>query len=652
MIAPMEKLVVAGPKRVAQDILRELQRVAVVHLDPLADEELMQYRLSRAEEDQLRRWDHLSASAEFTLHQLGLGHDRFVKSFDGPLEEAETRLGPWMHRADVLDGEREALRQELAVIDQYLNISTAFAGMTYGLDGSRWLMVLPFVSEEAEVLGLLRETLEQELGDRFVLATKAVDKRTAVVVVVRRKEADQARGLLARHGLAELPKPAAYEGLDLKETAETMARRIRLAPEELTGVEEGLNRLREEASSGLVSIWIRAKDEAARLTAMRDMAAGRYGFALFGWVPVKLKGRVEEGLARFRDEVVYTFEPADEHHEAVKVPVTLDNPSWARPFELLISFLNTPRYGSYDPTWVIASFFPFWFGMVVGDMGYGLLFVMLARFLAGFVRRGEPLVVDFFGMRLAPETVEQVVRILNPMIFWTFVFGFLYGEFFGNLLEHLGLFGGGGYSGFIPILIPRTDTATTANSLILVTIVFGILQVLHGFYIKAAQAVKHGDRTHFWEAAGYLGGVSALVLFAYAFMTGGYPVWLLVPILMGAVLFVLGAVLAKMPLMVAELPTQGGHILSYIRIYAVGLASAILANLATDLGFSLGRHLGLLGLAVGLLVGLLVHGLLVILLTLGHVLQPIRLIWVEFFTKFDFYTISGRRYRPFKSVRG
>lgn len=106
--------------------------------------------------------------------------------------------------------------------------------------------------------------------------------------------------------------------------------------------------------------------------------------------------------------------------------------------------------------------------------------------------------------------------------------------------------------------------------------------------------------------------------------------------------------------MIAELPTQGGHILSYIRIYAVGLASAILAGLATDLGYSLYRLLGVAGLVLGVLAGLLmglfIHVLLVVLLTVSHILQPIRLIWVEFFTKFDFYKVRGRPYRPFKSV--
>jgi len=88
----------------------------------------------------------------------------------------------------------------------------------------------------------------------------------------------------------------------------------------------------------------------------------------------------------------------------------------------------------------------------------------------------------------------------------------------------------------------------------------------------------------------------------------------------------------------------------------VGLASAILADLATNMGFALYHQLGSAGLVIGVLVGLMlslvIHALLVVLLTVGHVLQPIRLIWVEFFTKFDFYTVSGRPFRPFSTIGG
>jgi V/A-type H+-transporting ATPase subunit I len=58
------------------------------------------------------------------------------------------------------------------------------------------------------------------------------------------------------------------------------------------------------------------------------------------------------------------------------------------------------------------------------------------------------------------------------------------------------------------------------------------------------------------------------------------------------------------------------------------------------------------GFIIGLLLGLLIHSFLIVLLTLNHVLQPIRLIWVEFFTKFDFYILSGKPYRPFKMHGG
>ncbi|MBN4688454.1 V-type ATPase 116kDa subunit family protein, partial [Escherichia coli] len=126
---------------------------------------------------------------------------------------------------------------------------------------------------------------------------------------------------------------------------------------------------------------------------------------LLGYVPVKAKGRVEEALARHKDQVIYAFEPVDEHHEADRVPVALDNPPWVKPFELLVSFLNTPKYGSLDPTPVVPIFFPFWFGMIVGDIGYALLFLLLGRWLSGFVKRNEPLVIDLFALRLKPAVI-------------------------------------------------------------------------------------------------------------------------------------------------------------------------------------------------------------------------------------------------------
>ncbi|MFA4902446.1 MAG: hypothetical protein WC600_06835 [Desulfobaccales bacterium] len=656
MIARMEKIFIVGPKRLAPEILFMLQQAGVVQVDSLPRDQLGAYQLEPGEEKRLRRWDAVATSTDHTSGLLGLEFGAAVEPFLGDLEEAEAIASSCEQRAASLVETRERLRDELQLIGQYQEVLEHLAAAMQGLDGSSRLAVIPFIVERTEDLAALEQELSPALDDRFLLTERPVGNLIVAVIVTLKRDAEVARGILAHAGLHELPRLGEYARMGFRTMAARLTARSRLAPKELAGVEEELRHLRQEAGQELRSIWSQATDETNRLHTLRAMASGRYGFALFGWTPVSQKTGVIELLNRQCDRILYTFEPAEEHHEPSLIPVLLENPAWVKPFEALITFLNTPRYDSWDPTWITATLLPLWVGMIMGDVGYGLVFIGVAWYLSRFVRRNQVLKVEFFKMRLAPETVAQVVRIMKPMIVWTILWGCVYGECFGNLFHRLGVFGTAHHPGLIPTLIRRTDTAATATLLILVSIGFGIIQVLHGFVLKAQLSRRHGEKKPFWEASGYFGGVFALMLFGYAFMTEGYPRWLLIAMFAGAALFVFGMILAKMPLMIAELPTQGGHILSYIRLYAVGMASAILADLATDIGFAfypMGGIAGVfMGIVIGLGLGLLIHALLLILLTISHVVQPIRLIWVEFFTKFDFYTLSGRPYRPFKVQGG
>jgi V/A-type H+-transporting ATPase subunit I len=349
----------------------------------------------------------------------------------------------------------------------------------------------------------------------------------AAVIIVLKRDVEDAKGILSHQGLGELPRPEKYARMSLKAMARQLSERSRRVPGALAESEEEMRRYLAEKGTMLQGLWTRSKDESARLAALRQMASARYGFVLFGWVPVNLKQSVAAELQRFDSRICYVFEPADVRQEAGQVPVLLENADWVKPFEPLISFLNTPRYGSWDPTWVVAVFFPLWFGMIVGDIGYAAVFAGAAWYLYGYVRRSRALTVDFFKLRLAPDQVVQVVRALKPMILWTFIWGLLYGECFGDFLLQLGVFGTARQPGWIPIMIPRTDTVATANGLILFSIGFGVYQVLYGFYRKAARTHRDAEAMHFWEALGYLGGVAALVLFAYAkyFIGGWSPQW-------------------------------------------------------------------------------------------------------------------------------
>ncbi len=651
MIAPMEKLVVAGPKRLARELLAELQRAGVVEIDPLRTEELAAYALSPEEKEALRGWEELAASADQTLRLLGLAVEP-GKPATGSRAEVAALLQPLAQKAAVLAADRDRLEEELDFLKLYQKPVTALAELVQGLDQSRWLAVIPLFLEKEELLAKLEAALEEVLPERYVLAASAADGVFATALVVLKGDAEAAHAALGRLGLAAFKPPGRYAELSLEEAKLKMAERARLAPSELESVRQGLAELAKAAGGKLKGIWTRAKDEVARLRHLEELASGRFSFGLFGWVPVAKKPKVEEALERLRERVVYAFEPVDEHHEAERVPVTLENPPWVKPFELLVTFLNTPKYGTWDPSWTIAAFFPFWFGMIVGDFGYALLFWLLLRFLAGYAERKEPLVLDFFGMTLSPELLGQSVRILRPMVVWTVVFGLLYGEFFGDFLERLGVFYVPGHEGggWIPILIPRT-LASTATSLILITILFGLALVLYGLYIRAWLGYKHRHMRHFWEAVGYFAGLVALAIFSWVFLAKIASPLLTFLIVLGFAVLLVAVFMARMPLMLAELPTQGGHILSYVRIYAVGVSGAIMANLSTDLGFAIAGKLGLIGVLIGLVVGLAVHGLVLTLTIIGHALQPVRLLWVEFFTKFGFYDESGRPYRPFKSVR-
>jgi V/A-type H+-transporting ATPase subunit I len=653
MIAPMEKLFLVGPRRLASEILLRLQQVGVVQIETLRSDEIAGYQLSSEEKGRLRRWDEVALSADHSLRLLGLETDSSLEPLQGELDEVESVVLPLERRAAALVERKDQLEEELDLIDRYYEVATLLAELAQGLDESKRLAVLPFLLDKGEAISRLEKELGSILEDRFILSKRSVNGRLAVVLVVLKREAQKARAILSRLGLSELPRMGKYAEMNLRTMATLLAGRLKVVPEELARAEEELTRLAGEAAETVKGVHNRAKNEVMRVRVLNEMVSGRYGFGLFGWVPVRLENRVRQVMASFDRRAIFTLEPA-QHHEFEHVPVLLENPGWITPFESLISFLSTPRYDSWDPTWVVAVFFPLWFGMIVGDMGYGLAFAAVYEYLARYAKRNQRLVLDFFKLRIPPEGVARIVAVLAPMTGWTLVWGFLYGEFFGNFFQRLGIFGTAQQPGLVRILIPRTDTVATANGLILVSIGFGVCQVLHGFFLKMSRTHRWGERKHFWEASGYFGGVAALVLFSYAFMTGTYRLWLIIPVALGAAVFLAGMVIARMPLMIAELPTQGGHILSYIRIYAVGLASAILANLTTDIGFTLYHLLGVAGfiaaVAVGVLMALLIHAVLLALLTVSHVLQPIRLIWVEFFTKFDFYTVSGRPYRPFKSI--
>ena len=364
-------------------------------------------------------------------------------------------------------------------------------------------------------------------------------------------------------------------------------------------------------------------DELERLDAVERLGATRRAFVAECWVP-------RDELARLRREIASRLGAAVLVEDLVtsprdpEAPLLMHNSRLARPFEPLARFLELPRPGSVDPTLLLALFFPLMFGAMVGDVGYGVLLLALA-FL---VRRSAA---------ARTPALAGVTRILQLGAAWAIVFGVLFGELFGDLGSRL--FGGDW------ALWRYRPAAEALEPLLLFAVAIGAAHVVLGLGLGAWQSVRFGEHRELIDKLG-----SLLVLGGLFGIAGGavdhLPAAALTPSVAAAVV---GLVLVMSPhgalgLITGPLALLGtlGNVLSYLRLAAVGLASAHLAGVANELG-TVGP------IWMGVLVAAFFHALNLALALFSPTIQGLRLHYVEFFG--TFLVGGGRAFTPFGQPR-
>jgi V/A-type H+-transporting ATPase subunit I len=294
----------------------------------------------------------------------------------------------------------------------------------------------------------------------------------------------------------------------------------------------------------------------------------------------------------------------------------------ARPFEPLVRFLDLPRAGSFDPTLLMALFLPLMFGVMVGDVGYGVVMLALAlvarRSLAG---RGSAL--------------AAVTWVLAAGAVWSIVFGALFGELFGDLGTRL----------FGDWALWQDRLAEDALvPLLLFAVAIGAAHVVLGLVLGAWQSARFRERPELLDKLGsllVLGGLFGLAGWAADQLSSGA----LTPSVAAGVV---GLVLVMAPggalgLITGPLALLGrvGNVLSYLRLAAVGLASAHLASVANELA-TVGP------IWMGIVVAAFFHALNLALASFSPMIQALRLHYVEFFG--TFLIGGGRAFTPFGHV--
>ena len=365
-------------------------------------------------------------------------------------------------------------------------------------------------------------------------------------------------------------------------------------------------------------------------------------------------------------------------------PVIQDNPGPVKPFEALVEVINRPRYSELDPTVFLFLTFPLFFGLMIGDLGYGILYVALGYYLyTGF----DSEVIRSLGG----------VGILSGI--FTIIFGVLYGEVFGlHILgevvweQGLGMKGSPLHKGLQPGYIDY------AFFWLVMSVLFGLAHLTIGYVLDFYEKLDHGLGHAVGESGSWLmmmGGVWVWVFSDAAagskpeFLVGQASVFNGNPIALGftgfpaivgwvgvAVFFVGLVLLAYTEVIEAvEALNVLVNVLSYTRLTAVLLAKAGMAFVVNLLvlgayqsedgeyhfifmeggevhgevlfpGMVNGSGVELVvGALAGIVILVLGHGLVLVLGITSAGLQAVRLEYVEFFSKF--YEGGGDEYEPF-----
>ena len=360
-----------------------------------------------------------------------------------------------------------------------------------------------------------------------------------------------------------------------------------------------------------------------------------------GWVPVENDAEVRKML----DEsgVYYEIRPAEKEDNA---PIKLKNGKISRAFEMLTKMYGMPDYGEFDPTPLLAPFYALFFGMCVGDAGYGLLLVLLGLYLK----------------KKLSKSMAGMMNLLITLGVATTIVGAVFNTFFGVSLTSLDL-----PHWMDSLIISGKWDGTAYDKTMVIALLVGMFHICFALTVKAiGSTVRYGFKNvlsdwGWWLLVGgsvvvatlnYLGVIDMEVSKMAFIGIGGVSaigIYLLNNIRRNIFVNV-GAGLWDTYNMATGLM---GDLLSYLRLYALGLAGGMLGGVFNTLGMQLRDTMGdfLFGIPGWICFGLIFvagHGLNIALSCLSGYVHSIRLTFVEYF-KNSGYDGKGTEYKPFSS---
>ena len=622
----MIPLEIVGLKSDLQVVLHGLRDVGCMHIDELSESPEVSARPLTLDREALRHQEEMGfllARIDGLLDTLGIARQAGLRPQEkGELDEARTGVDTLMTKVQGLTAHRDKLQAEMASLPRYeatLKKLLPIIPPSARQPGFGTIGILVSRTHIGVLDSVGKRVLDLTKGQADVLASDIDASTRAMLIVFPSEFAAAIEALLGHEDVSRLRLPAELGEGPPDVVLAALNRRLVSIPQELKTIEQELAELATEWRDRLLVWGAMLRDEIDANSVLSRFGETDMSFVLVGWVPSKDLKRTKEALRDAVGERVLIQKLPLTSEAKKRAPVELKNPLPAQPFESLVNLLALPRYGHIDPTQLMAFFLPIFFGMILGDVGYGALILVLCLWLMRKMKKG---------------VARDVLTVLAMGSGWSILFGFLYGEAFGTLGEHFGMHA---------LWFERASPENVAG-LLLMTIGVGAVHVTLGLILGVWEAIRSRSRNHLLERGGMLVGLIGL-FFVVGVLTDYLPQGLMTPAIVGMIIGIvlLGASLGWLGILMGpiEFISLIGNILSYLRIAAIGLASVYLAKVANDMAGMVGN------LIVGVIVAVLIHALNLVMGAFSPTIHSLRLHYVEFFRKF--YESGGRPYQPFRS---
>lgn len=354
-------------------------------------------------------------------------------------------------------------------------------------------------------------------------------------------------------------------------------------------------------------------------------------FTFDGWTPVATAKKVEELLSRHTCWYELT-EPEEEDD----VPVRLSNPKFFSPIEFITEMYSLPSWKEIDPTSIFTIFYIVFFGIMFGDVGYGILLVLLAYVLLK-------------KYKLYEGGAAKLLKVLLYSGFSSIFWGLMFGSIFGDAIPVIANTFFGKTVTIKPLWL---DPAKEPMIFLFFSCALGVVHLFVGMGIKAYEQIKEGQ---FLDACKDVFAWYLIVLGLVAWLFGGSVDESLPGI--GKVMTIIGIAAALiLPFITNKGISKGlgiwdlysgitgnlSDILSYSRLLGLGLASTSIAQVFNFLASMGGKSI--VGVLMFIVVFALGHALNFSINALGAFVHSCRLQYVEFFGKF--YEGGGRAFKP------